>query len=198
MKMGENVTEYFEFAGVKNTENTLKYAIERAKLGISDIVVASSYGETAKMLFDMLEKENLNVNVVVVTYHQGFSGPDVVAMPENVKKDLEKRGATVFSGTHALSGVERGISKRFGGYGPVEVIAQTLKTLGQGVKVCYEVTVMAADAGLVSTKKEIIAIGGSSRGADSAVVIRPSNMNTFFDIELRELICMPKNKKKHE
>lgn len=57
---------------------------------------------------------------------------------------------------------------------------------------------MAADAGLVSTKKEIIAIGGSSRGADSAVVIRPSNMNTFFDIELRELICMPKNKKKHE
>ncbi|MBB6400725.1 hypothetical protein HNP92_000010 [Methanococcus maripaludis] len=194
------MTEYFEYAGVENTENTLKYAIERAKLGISDIVIASSYGETAKMLLDMLEKEkeNLNVNVVVVTYHQGFSGPDVVAMPENVKKDLEKRGATVFSGTHALSGVERGISKRFGGYGPVEVIAQTLKTLGQGVKVCYEVTVMAADAGLVSTKKEIIAIGGSSRGADSAVVIRPSNMNTFFDIELRELICMPKNKKKHE
>ena len=167
-------------------------------MGISDIVVASSYGETAKMLIDTLEKENLNVNVVVVTYHQGFSEPDVVAMPENVKNDLEKRGAKVFSGTHALSGVERGISGRFGGYGPVEVIAQTLKTLGQGVKVCYEVTVMAADAGLVSTKKEIIAIGGSSRGADSAVVIVPSNMNTFFDIELREVICMPKNKKKHE
>ncbi|MBA2861923.1 pyruvate kinase alpha/beta domain-containing protein [Methanococcus maripaludis] len=192
------MTEYFEYAGVENTENTLKYAVERAKLGIFDIVVASSYGETAKMLLDSLEKENLNVNVVVVTYHRGFSGPDIVAMPENIKKDLEKRGAKVFSGTHALSGVERGISKRLGGYGPVEVIAQTLKTLGQGVKVCYEVTVMAADAGLVSTKKEIIAIGGSSRGADSAVVILPSNMNTFFDIELRELICMPRNKKKHE
>jgi len=192
------MTEYFEYAGVENTKDTLKYVIERAKLGISDIVVASSYGETAKMLLDMLEKENLDMNVIVVTYHQGFSGPDSVSMPENVKKDLEKRGAKVFSGTHALSGVERGISKKFGGYGPVEVIAQTLKTLGQGVKVCYEVTVMAADAGLVSTKKEIIAIGGSSRGADSAVVILPSNMNTFFDIELKELICMPKNKKKHE
>jgi len=133
--------------------------------------------------------------LVVVTYHQGFSGPDVKSMSEETKSELIKRGAKVYSGTHALSGVERGISKKFGGYGPVEIIAQTLKTLGQGIKVCYEVTVMAADSGHVSTKKDIIAIGGSSRGADFAAVIKPANMNTFFDIELKEIICMPKNKK---
>jgi hypothetical protein len=54
---------------------------------------------------------------------------------------------------------------------------------------------MAADSGNISTKKDVIAIGGSGKGADSAVVIRPANMNTFFDIELKEIICMPKNKK---
>jgi hypothetical protein len=189
------LTEYFENFGIENTEKTLRLAVSKAKEGITDIVLASSYGDTAKKLVEILEEENLSVNLVVITYHQGFSGPDVKSMPEDIKEMLLKKGVKVYSGTHALSGVERGISKKFGGYGPVEVIAQTLKTLGQGIKVCYEITVMAADSGNISTKKDVIAIGGSGKGADSAVVIRPANMNTFFDIELKEIICMPKNKK---
>ena len=58
------------------------------------------------------------------------------------------------------------------------------------------ITLMAADAGLIKTKEEVIAIGGRSRGADTAVVIKPANLNSFFDIELREIICMPRDKNK--
>jgi hypothetical protein len=191
------MTVYFDYAGSQNTEQTLKLAVERAKKGdIKSIVVASSTGETAKKLLELLKKEGLNLNVVVVTYHQGFYGDDIKSMDDKTREELEKEGAKVFMGTHALSGVERGISRKLGGYGPVEVIAETLRTFGHGVKVCYEITVMAADAGLVSVKEDIIAIGGRSRGADTAMVIRPANMNTFFNIEAKEIICMPRNKKK--
>ncbi|CAB3289708.1 PK_C domain-containing protein [Methanocaldococcus lauensis] len=189
----------FEYPGKENTDKTLKIAVERAKKGdIKSIVVASSTGETAKKLLDLLEKENLNLNVVVVTYHQGFYGEDKISMSKEVEEELKKRGAKVFRGTHALSGVERGISNKLGGYGPVQVIAETLRTFGQGVKVCYEITIMACDAGLIKAKEEVIAIGGTGRGADTAMVIKPANMNTFFNIEAREILCMPRFKKKKE
>lgn len=194
--MEKSIT-YFEKAGVQNTEETLKLAVERAQeLNIKDIVVASSYGDTAKKLLDVVESKNLDLNVVVVSYHQGFHGEDVITMSEETMNELKERGAKVFMGAHALSGVERAISNKFGGAYPVEIIAHTLRTFGHGLKVCYEITLMAADAGLIKTKNEVIAIGGRSRGADTAVVIKPANLNNFFNIELRELICMPRDKKK--
>ena len=194
--MEKSIT-YFEKAGVQNTEETLKLAVERAQeLNIKDIVVASSYGDTAKKLLDVVESKNLDLNVVVVSYHQGFHGEDVITMSEETMNELKERGAKVFMGAHALSGVERAISNKFGGAYPVEIIAHTLRTFGHGLKVCYEITLMAADAGLIKTKNEVIAIGGRSRGADTSVVIKPANLNNFFNIELREIICMPRDKKK--
>jgi len=188
---------YFERAGVQNTDETLKLSIKRAKeLNIKDIVVASSYGDTAKKLISMLEEENLNLNVVVVSYHQGFHGEDVITMDNETMEYLKNKGAKIFMGPHALSGVERAISNKFGGAYPVEIIAHTLRTFGHGLKVCYEITLMATDAGLIKTKNEVIAIGGRSRGADTAVVIKPSNLNRFFDIEVKEIICMPRDKRK--
>ena len=194
--MEKSIT-YFEKAGVQNTEETLKLAVERAQeLNIKDIVVASSYGDTAKKLLDVVESKNLDLNVVVVSYHQGFHGEDVITMSEETMNELKERGAKVFMGAHALSGVERAISNKFGGAYPVEIIAHTLRTFGHGLKVCYEITLIAADAGLIKTKNEVIAIGGRSRGADTSVVIKPANLNNFFNIELREIICMPRDKKK--
>ena len=188
---------YFERAGVQNTEETLKLAVERAQeLNIKDIVVASSYGDTARKLLDILEERGLHLNVVVVTYHQGFHEVDRLTMSEETMEELKKRGAKIFIGPHALSGVERAISNKFGGAYPVEIIAHTLRTFGHGLKVCYEITLMAVDGGLIKTKNDVIAIGGRSRGADTAVVIKPANLRNFFDIELREIICMPRDKRK--
>ncbi|HIP16283.1 MAG TPA: hypothetical protein EYG77_03685, partial [Methanothermococcus okinawensis] len=113
---------YFERAGAQNTEETLKLAVERAQeLNIKDIVVASSYGDTAKKLLDILEERSLPLNVVVVTYHQGFHEKDVITMSKETMEELKKRGAKIFMGPHALSGVERAISNKFGGAYPVEI-----------------------------------------------------------------------------
>ncbi|MBF0227435.1 MAG: hypothetical protein HQK76_18475 [Desulfobacterales bacterium] len=56
---------------------------------------------------------------------------------------------------------------------------------------CVEISIMAADAGVLSGS-DIIAIGGTGRGADTALVLGPANQSDFFDIRIREIICKPR------
>jgi len=48
------------------------------------------------------------------------------------------------------------------------------------------------DAGLVKPASEVIAIGGTGRGADTATVVRATNTHTFFDLRVLEIICKPR------
>jgi hypothetical protein len=52
---------------------------------------------------------------------------------------------------------------------------------------------MAADAGLVRTGEEVIAIGGSGQGADTAIVLKASNTHSFFETRVLEIICKPRD-----
>jgi len=67
-----------------------------------------------------------------------------------------------------------------------------------GTKVAVECSVMAADGGQVPVdgKTEIIAIGGTYPGADTACVILPAHANNFFDLHVLEIVCMPRDKAK--
>jgi hypothetical protein len=51
---------------------------------------------------------------------------------------------------------------------------------------------MAADAALVRTDEDIIAIAGTRSGADTAIVLRPVNSQDFFDLKLKEILCKPR------
>jgi hypothetical protein len=70
-------------------------------------------------------------------------------------------------------------------------VAQTLRIFGQGTKVAIEITVMAADAGLISGSSDIIAISGTGKGSDTAYVIKPAYSNNFFDLFVKEVIGKP-------
>lgn len=180
---------YFDQPGKVNTEQTLKLAYERGKeLGLKEMVVASTKGDTAYKALEIFE----GFRITAVTYHCGFKEPFKSVMPNEVKKDLEKKGVTVISATHALSGVERSLAKKYTGCYPVLLIADTLKLFGQGTKVAVEVSIMAADAGAL-TGNDIISIGGSSRGADAALVIKPASQSDLFDMRIREIICKPRD-----
>jgi hypothetical protein len=113
-------------------------------------------------------------------------------MQAGVRSDLAGRGLTIVTGSHALSGIERSVAARYSGVYPVILIADTLKLFGQGTKVAVEVAVMAADAGALSGR-DIIAIGGTGRGADTALVLKPTHQNNFFDLRIREIICKPRD-----
>ncbi|MDW7989786.1 MAG: pyruvate kinase alpha/beta domain-containing protein [Archaeoglobaceae archaeon] len=191
--MIERKIVYFENPGEQNTETTLRLAFERAKeLGISHVVVASSYGETAKKALDFLDRK---IKLVVVTYHTGFIEEGKNTMDPEIEQYLKSKGVTILRQSHVLSGIERSISRKFGGISRVEAIAEALRSLfGHGLKVCVEIAIMAADSGAIPIK-EVVAVGGRARGADTAIVIRPAHMNNFFDVQIKEIICMPREKR---
>jgi hypothetical protein len=178
---------YFEKPGTINTEQTLSLAATRAsELDLKEVVLASTSGETAFKAIDIFK----GCNLIVVTYHGGFREPFKNVMSDSVRKKLEGQGVTVISATHALSGVERSVAKKHGGVYPVMLIADTLKLFGQGTKVAVEVAIMATDAGVLSGK-DIVSVGGSSKGADTALVLKPANQSSLFDMRIRETICKP-------
>ena len=180
---------YFAEPGHVNTEQTLMLSYERGKsLGLNEVVFASTTGETAYKVLEIFK----GFNIISVTYHGGFREPFQNVMPAEVKKDLESKGVSVIAATHALSGVERSIAKKYSGLYPVLLIADTLKRFGQGTKVAVEVSIMAADAGVLSGN-DIVAIGGSAKGADTALVLTPTNQSNFFDLKIKEIICKPRS-----
>jgi hypothetical protein len=180
----------FDKPGITNTEETLKLAFERGRaLGLSEAVVASTKGDTAYKALEIFT----GFKLVAVTYHCGFKEPFQNVMADGTRKDLESKGVTVVSATHALSGVERSVANKFSGIYPVLLIADTLRLFGQGTKVAVEVSIMAADAGAL-TGKDIVSVGGTSRGADTALILKPVNQSDLFDMCIREIICKPRTK----
>jgi hypothetical protein len=90
-----------------------------------------------------------------------------------------------------LSSAERAIRKKFGTLEPLELIANTLRLMGEGTKVCVEITLMAADAGLIPADKDVVAVAGTGKDADTALRIKPANATRFFDLRIREVIAKP-------
>lgn len=177
---------YWKSVGSIHTEKTVELAIRKAKeKGINSIVVASCSGRTAELLAGNIQ------NVVCVTHANGFEKPGTNEMDANMREKLMKKDVKLLTTTHVLSGAERGISRKFGGVYPVEIMAATLRMFGQGVKVCVEVAVMALDSGLIPYGEDIIAIGGTGEGADTAVVMRPAHAAYIFDTYIAEIICKP-------
>lgn len=106
-------------------------------------------------------------------------------------------GVIVTTQSHMFSGVERAISNRLGGASRADVISDTLRAVfGKGFKVALEVVMMAADSGHIPVSKdtEVIAIGGTRQGADVALVVRPAHSQNFFNMQVREILAMPREK----
>jgi hypothetical protein len=188
MSIKEKKVAYFSQAGKQNTDTVLRLVREYAeKEGIDSIVVASTTGETGAKASKALS----GYNVVVVTHFSGFKEDGKSELQEDYKREILSNKATIFTGTHALSSAERAIRKDFGTIQPLEVIANVLRLMGEGTKVCVEITLMAADAGLIPVDKDIVAVAGTGRGADTALRIRPANASKFFDLRIREVIAKP-------
>ena len=166
----------------------LNAAKKRAdELGIRSVVVASTGGETGVKAAEMFS----GYNVVVVTHSTGFGGQDVQELtPENRERILNA-GGKILTTTHAFGGLGRAIRRKLNTYQYDEIVANTLRVFGQGTKVAIEIAMMAADAGLISVKEDVISIGGTDSGADTALVLQPANVQDFFDVKVREIICKP-------
>lgn len=188
MSSVEKKITYFREAGEHNTDalfEVLKSYVE--KENIRDVVVASTTGQTGAKAARIFK----GYNVVVVTHGSGFKEPGKNELLEELRMEIVANGGRIFTGVHALSSVERAVRKEFGSIQPLELIASALKRMGEGTKVCVEICIMAADAGLIPVDKDVVAIGGTGRGADTALRIRAANAARFFDMKIKEIIAKP-------
>lgn len=190
MRPVERKVTYFDEAGKQNTDALLRIVKEHVeKEGVRDIVVASTTGETGAKASKIFK----GCNIVIVTHCFGFREPGKIELEDEYRREILANGAKIFTGVHALSSVERAIRKDFGTIQPLELIANTLRLMGEGTKVCVEITLMAADAGLIPVDKDVIAIAGTGRGADTALRIQPANAGRFFNLKIKEVIAKPRN-----
>ncbi|MHC4663213.1 MAG: pyruvate kinase alpha/beta domain-containing protein [Planctomycetota bacterium] len=178
----------FDKPGKANTDAVVEAVLKRAaEMGEPSIVVASNTGGTAEKF------AGKGFPIVCVTHVVGFKEPGDDEMGTDRRAQLAEMGITVYTGTHLFGGMGRACRLKHGGVYPDEIIADTLRIFGQGIKVCVEVAVMALDAGLVPYDKSIIAVGGTGRGCDAAIVVRPEHGREFFKTKVLEVLCKPRN-----
>ena len=179
---------YFDKPGVDNMEETLRIARQRAEeLGIKTILLATTVGDTAVKAVDAFP----GMKVIAVTHVTGMREPNFQEFTDENKQKFESKGGIVLTTNHAFTGIGGAMRKKFNQQSVGDIIANTLRTFGQGMKVVLEIALMAADAGLVRTDEDVVVIAGTGRGADTAVVLKPVNTSDFFDIRVREILCKP-------
>lgn len=168
--MDYTITE-FEKPGKQNTAETFKIAKEYAvSRGVKKIILASTTGSTALAAADFFKGTDIKLIVVGVdTYGWSQSGEK--------RKELENAGLTVLPCTHYLS----------------MDAANALRSFSQGTKVAVEITLFAAEKGLAADLEEVVAVGGSGFGSDTALVLRPQVIKGVRKIDLTRILCMPQN-----
>jgi hypothetical protein len=196
----DKIIRYFKNPGPQNTEETIMAVSKRAKeLNIKHIVVATKRGETALRVGEFLKDWGLHI--VAITHQFGYLKPGEWLIDDEIHGKLQELGIKVCTGTMPLSmpgRLYRPDRKRGSKYPiydtvfPFDIIADTLRMFSQGMKVCVEIVVMAADMGLIPIEEEVISIGGARSGADTAVVIKPAHIHEIYNLRILEIITKPR------
>ena len=178
---------YFDKPGKINTDSTLEASRQRAgDLKIKQVVLATTHGYTAKRASELFQ--GMDVDIIAVSICASFDEEDWT-MTQGEREELEERSIKVITSLHALGD---DVSEALGVLSPNRVVRETLYRFCHGMKVAVEITLMAADAGLLDTTHEVIAIGGTDEGADTAIVIKPAYARKFKNIKIREIIAKPR------
>ena len=188
----EKTILYCDSTGRGNTELVLAAAKKRAmELKIRDVVVATTHGGTAIKAKEVFSDHKLNLIAVGIAEgykENGWCFTDVE------RKRLETAGIKPLVVSHALgNGVASSFTEKSGGRSSEEVVRDTLYRFGQGMKVCVEIVLMAADAGLIPMDKEVMAIAGTAGGTDTCIIVKPAYPRKFYEFEIREIVAKPRN-----
>lgn len=183
--MKENIT-YFEEPGKQNTEQTFQIVKEVLKTKpIKKIVLASTTGESAKLAMEYFK--DTDVQIIAVAHQFDFSSKTNRFSKELVS-EMRAKGHEVHFGTMLFH-----TNKLYGSNIPT-IIADFLRCFSEGYKVCYEIVLMATDAGLCSSGEEIIAIAGTGLGSDTALIMQAASTQNLKNLLVHKILCKPLKK----
>jgi len=155
---------------------------------ITDVIVASTQGTTGLAVVKAFSETDMNV--IVVAHSVGFRSANTNEFQPEILREIEDLGGSVLFGTMPFHSINDAVRSKMGS-SLTTLIADTLRMMGQGTKVCVEIVAMACDAGFVPSDKPILAIAGTGRGADTVLLIRSANSRRFFDLKILEVIAKP-------
>lgn len=183
--MIESKIIYFEKVQPENTEITFELVKERLRSsGINKLVLASTTGATARKAVEFFK--DMDVKLVVVPHQFGFLR-ETNRFPQELVKSLRDAGHDVHFGTMLFHTEEL-----YGSSTPT-LMANLLRCFSQGIKVCFEIALMATDAGLLASGEKVIAIAGTGRGSDTALVMQAASSRNIKKLRVNEIICKPLN-----
>ncbi len=173
---------YFEKAGEENTSEVLRLVRERANArGIDKVILASTRGNIAHSAMESFA--NTNIKLIVIPWQFGFN--ETQQFPRELVSELEAQGHQVHFGTMLFH------TEDFYGSRTPRAMANLLRMFCQGIKVCVEILLMAADGGLAVTGEKVIAIAGTTAGADTAVLATAAPSTKLAGLHISEIICKP-------
>jgi uncharacterized protein len=182
--------EYFDRPGPENTTRCLEWLGSLVDRGVRHLVVASTSGATGARTAEIFAGRD--INLVVVGHSFGFSGPNVdTFLPEHAERIRQNNGC-IFRGTILTHSIETNLAEAYGGSFPTQIIANSLRRFGHGVKVCIEIVMEACDAGLVPEGEEVAAMAGSNEGADTVCLIRSRPSKRFLELAVLEIPAKPR------
>jgi uncharacterized protein len=181
----ESKIVYFEECGEGNTDETFELVLERlGKNDIKKLALASTTGSTASKAMDFFKAQDIKL---VVVPHQYDFHRDKNAFPTELIESLRESGHAVHFGTMLFH------TDEFYGSNNPTILANLLRCFCQGVKVCFEIVLMATDAGLLISGEKVIAIAGTGRGSDTALVMQAASTQHLRRLKVSEIICKPLN-----
>ena len=155
---------------------------------LRDVVIASTRGDTGLAAARMFQ--GTGANLIVVGHSVGFKEPNLNSFSLDARREIEALGGKVLQSTMPFHSINDAIRVK-SGTSIETLIADTLRMLGQGTKVCVEIVAMACDNGLLESGRNVLAIAGTGKGADTVLVVRSANSKRLFDIRVIEVIAKP-------
>jgi len=171
---------YFDKSGENNTADVLAIALKRYQQGDIDmIVVASSFGKTAKMAAEVFAGEKVSL-LIVGEVLEGKQSP-----PPEVCASLSTKGHRV------IWGVTMGTMSKFSQNETPNLIADVYKRISEGFKVVCEIVLIATSSGYLQASQKVLSIAGTHSGADTAIVARAAGYADFKAFQVHEILCKP-------
>ncbi|MEW6388086.1 MAG: hypothetical protein AB1491_11270 [Thermodesulfobacteriota bacterium] len=181
---------YFDKAGPENTAACIDLLEKAVGLGYQHFVVASTTGDSGVKAAQRLAPAG--INLVVVGHSVGFKGPNTDEFLPEHYEEINCQGGKVLKTTILTHSLETSLADQFKGSAPTLLIANTLRRLGQGIKVCCEIVMEAVDAGLIPEETEVVAAGGTARGWDTVAIIKSAASKRFLKLSVLEIWAKPR------
>ncbi len=192
---------YFDEAGEGNTRSVIDAVSQRLEAGgIKKVIVASTSGETALKFARKLKDKAELICVSQAPYRREWD-EEWPCLKQRFTQEMERLGVAIVDRAPYVFHNSVLEAAPWSDAFPERLVKETLYCFGQGMKVAVEVVLMAVSCGYATPYEDVIGIGGSGKGADTAIVLRATYPACLFDkdptkkLEIKEIIAMPISKK---